>query len=318
MSPEIAAGVAAKSDPAASSLAAFTGVALPFGRAHQVTLGGWREVASRDGREASGSGLFAALTLRGRSARAITGAQVGMSEAPGVASRVLAGAFGSVNSKVLDGHAELGLDAELGSTWRETPRAIVEAGRVDAVTTHIFGTLLGGRLVTDTGAQVRQLRLGEPMGESALASQVLLWGGADVALWTNFSHEAAGETLDDELLHPASFSDSVVIGYRHYELWAESDARFAARLSLADRGSIDELSLTARKAVARGRVAFEARGGGGRDWQRNLLLARAGIALWLATSVRSRFSLTLDFAKESAHALTGDRRSGWMTYHVDL
>lgn len=320
MSLEVAAGVAAKSDPGAASFAGFTGVALPFGRAHQVTIGAWHERASKDEREGSGSELSAAVSFRGRTTQAFAGAKLGVIETtmdPGPA-RMLPGGFGSVRTKLLDGHVQLGVDGELGSVWRETPRAVLEGGSVDSVTTHVWGVLASNRLVIDTGVQLRRLQLDDRMGGEPSAAQALMWTGADFALWTNFSREAAGETLDDDLLRPTYLADSLVLGYRHYELRASSNAAFDARMSMADRASIDEVSVVARKALLRGRVAFEARAGAGRDWLRDLYLARGGLSLWLASSSRARFSLSLDLAKESTRALTGERRAGWMTYHVDL
>ena len=228
------------------------------------------------------------------------------------------GAFGSAATKLLNNKVELTVDAELGSVWRETPRAVLEGGSVDSVTSHLFGVMLGHRLITDTGFQVRRLRLGEQMGGSPQATQALAWVGADFALWTNFAHEASGQTLDEDLLRPTYLADSAVIAYRHYELWGETNTMFSDRMSLANRASIDELSIVARKALAHGRLAVEAHAGGGRDWVRELFLSRVGGSLWIAPTSRSRLSLSFDLSKESTRALSGQRRSGWMTYHVDL
>jgi len=324
MSPEIAAGIAAKSDPGADSIAGYVGVAVPFGRAHHISLGGWHELAMKSGREGYGGELNAAVSLHGRTTHAIAGAKLGLYQFADTAptaedhSRMRPGAFGSAGTKLAGGAFQFGIDAELGSVWRETPRAVLEGGNVDSTTAHFYGVLLGHRLVTDTGAQVRRLRLDETMAGTPNATQALIWTGADLALWTNFASQATGESLDDDLLRPTYLADSVVVSYRHYELWGASNAMFDRRMSLADRASIDEVSFVARKAILDGRIALEARAGGGRDWIRALFLSRAGGALWIAPTSRSRLSISFDLAKESTRALTGERRSGWMTYHVDL
>lgn len=324
MSPELAAGFAAKSDPGAESIAAYVGTAVPFGRAHHFALGGWHELAFKNGRQGYGGELAAAFALRARSTQLIAGAKVGVYQfadtdlAAKDHARIQPGGFGSVATQLLGGHVELRLDAELGSVWRETPRAVLEGGSVDSVTSHFFGVLLGHRLVTDTGVQLRRLQLDPTMAGTANAMQALLWTGADLALWTDFSSQATGESLDDDLLRPTYLADSVVAAYRHYELWGESNTMFSDRMSMANRASIDELSMVARKAIADGRVAVEAHAGGGRDWARQLFISRAGGSIWIAPTTRSRLSLSVDLVKESARALQGERRSGWMTYHVDL
>ncbi len=325
MSPELAEGMAAKSDPGATSLAALTGFAIPFGRAHHVAVGAWHERASGAGRTGQGSELSAAVALQGRAAHAIAGLKVGYIKATdpsapdgGEQSHLRPGGFASAGATALAGHLQVTLDAELGSVWNETPRAILEGGRVDSATAHVFGAFLRNRLVTDTGVYARRLQLAETMSGAATSRHVLAWTGADLALWTDFAQQASGESLDDKLLRPTYLADSAVLSYRHYEMWGETNSMFAARMSFADRASIDEVSLVARKALARGRLAFEARVGGGRDWVRELYLSRAGVSIWIAASTRSRLTLSFDLAKESTTTLTGERRSGWMAYHVDL
>ncbi|CAN5694475.1 hypothetical protein BH11MYX3_BH11MYX3_20250 [soil metagenome] len=325
MSPELAEGMTARSDPGTTSLGALTGVAIPFCTAHHVALGAWHERASGAGRTGQGSELSVAVALQGRAMHAIAGGKVGFIKATdpsapeaGEQSHLRPAVFASVGAAALAGHLQLTVDGELGSLWNETPRAVLEGGRVDSVTAHVFGAFFGNRLVTDTGAYVRRLQLAETMPGSATSQHVLAWAGADLALWTNFSKQASGESLDDKLLQPTYLADSAVLSYRHYEMWGETNPMFAARLSFADRASIDEVSVVARKALARGRLAFEARVGGGRDWVRELYLSHTGVSIWIAASTRSRLTLSFDLAKESTTALTGERRSGWMAYHVDL
>ncbi len=319
MAPELAARMTASSDPGATSLGVSTGAAVPFGTAHHVALSTWHEVARHDNRQGYGGEVSAALVLQDRESRAIAGAKLGLFDGDGMAGvRARPAAFGSATTKLLDGHLQLAVDGELGSVWHETPRAVLEGGRVDGVTAHAYGIFARNRIVTDTGVQVRRLALEEEMAGSATAHQVLAWAGLDVALWTNFGSQAAGESLDDDLLRPAYLADSIVLSYRHYEMWGDTSSMFASRIGLADRASIDEVSAVARKAFAAGRFAVDVHGGAGRDWARELYLTRVGGAVWLAAGSRSRLTLSFDLAKESTGAFTGERRSGWMAYHVDL
>ena len=321
MSPELAATMTAASDPGAVSLGAQIGGAVPFGSSHHLAFRAWDERATHDGRVSSAGAASGALVLVGPNARIATGVELGLVEftaADGAThTRTAPAAFASGSVALANGHLQLALDGQLGSLWHETPRAVLEGGRVDGATTHVFGAFLGNRVVTDTGVQVRRFRL-DAMDASPSSSQVLAWAGADVAVWTDFANEAAGESLDNELVQPTYLADSVVLSYRHYEMWGDTSPMFAARLSLAERAQIDQVSVVARKALLRGRLAIEAHAAGGRDWARDLNLSSAGAALWLGTTSRSRLSVSFDVAKESTGALTGERRAGWMAYHVDL
>jgi len=325
MSIEVGAGAIARTDPGAAGIGAFAGVAVPFGRASHWTVLVKHELVTRDDRQVYAGEVGAALTLRDRDAYAIFGAKLG-----GIAAdedpirmtpqrnRFVNAAFASASSGLIGGHLTLAIDGEVGSIWREAPSAVFEGGRVDGLATHVYLTGLAQRVIIDTGAQARRLSLANDGGAAPRATQLLMWGGADVVVWRDYAREAKGQILDDDLLQPTFAADSAVIGYRHYEMYGDSEPMFASRLSLSDRVSIDELSMTARKVFARGRIALEARGGIGRDWARELNLARGGLALWVAPGRRSRFSLAFDVAKESVRAFEGQRRTGWMSYHADF
>ncbi len=324
MSIEVATGVVGRSDPAASSVGGFAGVALPFGRASQVSLVAGHEYATTGGDEVFASDIRVSATLRNGEAAFAGGLKVGVLQVrPSDTASMpqldifVPGAFVSASSGLVAERVTLTFDGELGTIWRETPRAIFEGGRTTGMTSHVFVTGLGRRLIVDTGVQARQLELASDMG-SPTSNQLLAWGGADFVAWSNFANEARGQILDDDLLHPTYAADSAVIGYRHYELFGTSDPAFSRRLLLAERASIDELSVTLRKVFARGAFAVEARGGFGRDWVRELYLSRGGLAMWISPTPRSRLSLSFDLARESVRALVGERRTGWMNYHVDL
>jgi tetratricopeptide (TPR) repeat protein len=313
MSLEVAAGAVGRTDPMASSLGAFTGVAVPFGAAHHVTLAAWNDRVIAGARTASVGEALAAVTLHGRENELVLGATVGL-----IGNGMpIAGAIASASSGLLFSHLKLAIDGQLHSVWHETPVVELEGGSFDAITARGDGVLLDNRLVIEAGAQARQFRLAGATSDAS-ARQELAWAGADFVVWRNFAHEARGQILDDTLLHATYTADSAVVSYRHYEVTDRADQMFDARLALAPRASIDEVSAVARKVVARGRIAAEVRAGFGHDWIRQLAIAHGGASLWLALGSSSRLALSFDLAKESIGTFQGERRGGWVSYHVDL
>ena len=320
MSTELAAGAEVRSDPSATGLVGFAGVASSFGRASHWSIVSVHELARAGHRDVYAGQLRGALVLRGDRTTVIGGGEINAIDVAAVPEEMMAGrnlfapgAFGAFHTDA--GPVVLTLDGELGALWRDTPRAVFEAGRSDALTTHFYLKTFTDRLVFDTGVQTRRLRMSAETGDPR-ALQLLGWAGADLRVWSDFSHEARGQILDDALLHPTFAADSAVLSYRHYELFGETDVMFAERMTLADRASIDELSLSVHKVF--GAVALEAHAGFGRDWVRQLYLGRGGASLWIAPGRRSRLALSFDLARESVHAYAGDRRTGWVNYHVDL
>ena len=324
MAIEIAGGAVAKSDPGANALGASAGVAIPFGRAHHLALGVWQERVSKAGRDGSAGEVFAGVALRGVATSAVAGARLGaidFSRAgadPMTHSSTAPSAFGQVRATTLGGHVELGVDGDLNAVWRETPTAEIEGGHVDAVTAHVWGNALSRQLVIDTGSQLRRLHLAAEDAGDPTATQLFVWGGLDWAPWRDFSRQAAGEIFDDNLLQPTSLASSVTTSYRHYEVGSRWNTAFGERLGMTSRTTVDQASLILRGAILDGRIAVELRGGLGYDWSRAVWIDSAASALWLATGVRSRLTLTIDYAKESAHPVPGERLFGGMTYHVDL
>lgn len=325
MSIEIAAGASARTDTGASSLGASTGIAVPFGRAHHIALGAWQERVSSGPREGSTSELFGAIVLNGPRSRIAAGAELGIidfSSGAGEGSKprthTAPAAFMELRRSLLGKHVELGLDGEWNGLWRETPLVLLEGGRADSVTGHAWVNAFGHRLVIDTGVQARRLRFLEMDSGAPRASQLLAWAGADWQLWGDAKKQAAGQILDSELLRPTFLASSVVGSYRHYEAFGTTNMAFADRLVLAERASIDEASLAVRLAVREGKLAFQGRGGLGRDWARRLWIASGDISLWIATGSSSRLVLDLDVATESDFAMSGKRMAGGMSYHVDL
>jgi Tfp pilus assembly protein PilF len=324
MSLEIVVGAIGRSDPNATALGGFAGVALPFGRASHLALTSTHEYVSSGTGDVLSNEVRAAAVLRRSDALAILGAKAGIIDggtAPSTMMETSAqfapAAFANLSSGLLGGHVTLAVDGEFGGLWRESPSAVFEAGRSYSAAGHVYISALAQRFVIDSGVQGRQLRLMSE-GRSPRADQLLVWSGADALVWTNFANQARGEILDEDM-HRATFAaDSAVISYRHYEMFGAVEPMFASRLNLSDRASIDEVSGTLRKVLARGALALEARGGFGRDWSRELWLQRGSLAVWFSPGSRSRLSLAFELARESVNALVGERRTGMVNYHVDL
>ncbi|MCW5807401.1 MAG: tetratricopeptide repeat protein [Deltaproteobacteria bacterium] len=314
MSIELGAGGVARSDPSGSSLGAFTGVAVPFGRAHHATVIVSGDQASSPARTVSTGEVTGAVHLRGSTREVMAGMQIGwLAEPDGMSSRTLVGAVGALRAELGTPRLRLAVDGELRSVWRETPLVELLGGSQDALTTHVYATALDNRLVFDVGAGGRLLHFGD-----AGARQGMAWAGADFVVWRDFAHEARGQILDDDLRYAATAADSLVVGYRHHEVGNRADDAFTASLALAPRASIDEVSATARKVLSRGRITLELRGGLGRDRIRDLALMRGGVSLWIAPGRSSRLALSMDVVRESIETLQGGRRLGWVSYHVDL
>lgn len=324
MSLEIVVGAIGRSDPNATGLGGFAGVALPFGRASHLALTSTHEYVSSGSGDVLSNEVRAAAVLRRSDAMAIIGAKAGIIDGGTAPSTMMdknaefaPAAFASLSSGLLGGHVTLAVDGEFGGLWRESPSAVFEAGRSYSAAGHVYLSALNQRLVVDSGVQGRQLRLIDE-GRSPRADQLLVWSGVDALVWTNFANQARGEILDEDM-HRATFAaDSAVVSYRHYELFGAVEPMFASRLNLSDRARIDEVSATLRRVVARGSLVMEARGGFGRDWARELWLQRGSLALWFAPNSSSRLSLAFELARESVNALVGERRTGMVNYHVDL
>lgn len=321
---ELAAAAEARSDPQATSLGEQVGVAVPFGRAHHLALGAWRErLTARDtSRDGWAGELMAAAALHDRHADVIAGGKLGVRElgaGGGSPDRGVSwSGFAALRGRPMR-MLELSLDTEANALWRETPRSLLEGGRTTGATVHVYGIALGSRLILDTGAQLRRLTLPAlGAGPGTIASQRLGWAGLDVVLWTDFEHALDGEILDDDMLRPVHLAGGVVAGFRHFELGSDVPPAFMQRIAMVERASIDQGSLTAREALAHGRLGVELRGVLGWDHSREVAISRVGGSL-LATPTRSsRISLSLDLGVESPTGFRGQVRTGWVSYHADL
>jgi tetratricopeptide (TPR) repeat protein len=324
MSFELATGVTGRTDPTANDVGVFAGFSAPWGRASHWSLSAVQTYATSTDRDVYSGEICGAAVLHHEEDIAIVGAKVGAVTVEAVPAMELPrrnlfapAAFGSLTYGAIANHLTLAIDGELGALWRETPRAVFEAGRVDDLSGRFYVSALSRHLIIDTGAQARHLQL-TANADTPEATQLLMWTGADAILWTDFAHEARGQILDNALLRPTFVADSGTLSYRHYELFGNTDQMFASRIALANRAVIDEMSFTYRKVARHGTVTAEAVGGFGRDWARGLFIERGALALWLAPTAASRLSLSFDLARESVRGFAGQRRTGMVSYHVDL
>lgn len=323
---ELAAGAVLRSDPTGAASEWRAGAAVTLGSRHALIVRGSYERATGQVPVTEAdltSGGLALLVGRGYDVTAaietdLTYHTISRSQLTQVerASGFDLGSGAEVRSapgRAIQLHAR----AELNMPWREAANTIREGGRVDGLTGHLYALPLGDRFIIDTGGQVRRLTVRSLDDEDEpSASQSLLFAGADVVLWHDPTSTARGEILDENLLWPTYLAESLVLSYRHYEVFSEGD--LDDRIGMVERARIDEVSATGRYALPGGALALEARGGIGYDSGRELRMWRGGGALLLTPWMFARLSLSYDVATESTTGLTGRRHAGWATIHVDL
>lgn len=331
ITPEVSAGLMARSDQTATARHLQAGVALPFGSRHLGSLLVWHDFlhGGYPAHDASASALNAALVLGARSGGALTlGGQVRSLNAAAMGADADREPRESVRlGGLLQVEAPLGrrvridFRGEIENQWTEAPISVKEGGAISGLTGHFFVFPLASteRVVIDVGMQARRIRLA-PRDHTDIrpeASQLLAWFGVDLVLWHDPTRVLTGEILDDNLVRRTEVADSITLSLRHHELVGRSGADFSTRVALIDRASIDTGSLVVRNVLGGGRFAFDVRGGLGYDRIRRLALMQGGLSLLHASTVASRVSLSFDFAHETTF-MAGTRRTGWLTYHADL
>jgi tetratricopeptide (TPR) repeat protein len=338
--PEVAGGLMGRSDPQASSWRAQAGVAMPFGRRHNLSLMGWRD-QSRSGLwgntpsvfdhgTGSVTGLGSSVLLAARSGPSlVVGGDVRYStaavETTGFvqSSRQLLkmGAMAEIDVPFPQ-YVQINIRGDLNSQWTEAPVTIQEGGAASGATGHLYLFPKDRRFLLDVGAQIRRLsltRLDEPEDTAdPRASQALLFIGGDAVLWSNPTRQMRGEAMDERLVRRNYLSDAGIMSYRHYQLFSASHWTFNDRIELAPRAAIHIGGLNIRKAFARSRAGIDLRGGLGYDTSRERVISQGGVSLMVAPSWSSRIALTYDVSRETATGLTGVLQTGWLTYHADL
>jgi tetratricopeptide (TPR) repeat protein len=328
VSVEVGATTTMRSDPTGEAMEWRAGVMFPIDGGVSIALVGAHETASGGliGAEGSRIALEGGILIGlWRDADAefrvnLSGSDVLENAPTGVERRKEVAVGTSVRATTpATRFATVDIKGDLRSQWLESADTIRGGGYFSGGTGHVYLKPFGHRLIIDTGAQVRDITLAAFDADlpDASAQQQLWFVGADVVLWTDPANSVRGEVVDRDMLRPTYLADALVASHRHYESFVDADDEFLQRLQLV-RASIDELSFNARKVLGSGILGLEARGGIGWDWARELSLWRVGGGLELAATAGTRLSLSYDVATESTAGFVGQRRSGWITFHVDL
>jgi hypothetical protein len=127
-----------------------------------------------------------------------------------------------------------------------------------------------------------------------------------------------GEMLDEAMIAPTTLASALTLAYRHYDVSTRSTPGFAALIGLAPRASADEVSVHATAASPGGHVGVALGTGTTYDAARGARGWSAGGALVWAPLPATRIALAYDEASEIATGLLGRRRTGSLSFHVDL
>ncbi len=339
VTPELAGGFQLRADPQAWAWRLQAGAAMPFGPHYQAGILAWHDSSEdrsvnevvgpnvlRETGSLTGLGGYALFGTRkggylmlggdGRFATT-TGEDTAGVQLYGPQNQISFGGQAELDLP-LAGVAEINLHGDLNEQWNDAPVTIHEGGTMSGGTGHIYLFPRNRVVLFDSGAQIRRLtlrplELGDP---SPVGSQTLLWTGVDFNLWTDGAAVMRGESLDDRMVRRTALNDAGVLSYRHFEEFANLPPDF--RISLYPHASIDNGTLTVRKALAHGRVGLELHGGIGYDNRQEQFLSQGGGALLIATSWSTRLSVSYDVYHQTAIGLAGTLQIGWITLHADL
>lgn len=335
--PEVAGGVQYRRDPQATSGRLQVGAAVPFGSRHSVSAVAWHDQSHTANTLAllPGGGI-----VTGAGSSVMLGARGGASLLVGGDLRYSRATFGE-NGVTYDGsqtwrfggmaegdaplgkNMQLNIRGDLNEQWSEAPVTIQEGGVVSGGTGHFYLFPRDRRLLLDVGAQVRRLTLAPTDGDPdpAPAFQQLYFIGGDVVLWSNPGRVVRGEALDERMVRRTYLNDAGILSYRHYQLFTDAFSSGnlpTARIQLAPRAAIHNVSATFRTVFARQRAGFELRGGAGYDTSRERFLSQGGASLVVAPSWAHRLVISYDVSRETATGLEGTLQTGWLSYHADL
>ena len=321
---EVGMPVMVMSDPDASASRAQAGVAVPLGSQNHLALLATHQAAegSHNTNTTASDAFALSLVLRNRSGASMTvGPRVHVISPEGGAGGDT-GIGGAIAGRVPLGRwFEADASGEIETPWDESAVTVLHGGRTTAAEGHLYAHLFSRRVLLQVGARRRRLSILAADPDSTdrpEARQDLLVGGADVVLWRKPGAAVRGEMLDDTLDAPAALSSAITLGYRRYAITTHTTPEFAAQIGLAPRGAVDEASLALTVASPRGHVGLDLRGGLGRDAARDAQMWRAEGALIFAPRASIRCELGYERATEFATGLTGRRRRGWLSFHVDL
>jgi len=211
--------------------------------------------------------------------------------------------------------------AEVETPWDEAAVAVLQGGRATAAEGHLYSHGFSRRLLLQAGARRRQLSIlaADPLStQRPRAWESLRIVGADLVLWRRPGAAVRGEMLDDALIAPTTLSSAVTLAYRNYDVSTQTTPEFAAVIGLVPRAKVNEGSIAATVASPRGNLGLGLRAGLARDSIRKARTWRAGGSLIWAPTPAARFSFGYEGATEITSGLVGQRRGGWLSFHVDL
>lgn len=320
---EVGTPLALMSDPDATASIVRAGAAIPFGSRHHLALLGTRYAA--DGRTnpvATASDALALSFVRRHGAGAFwTVGPYVHSLSPRGGSRDL-GIGGAIT-----GRAPVGLSlevegrAEVEAPWDEAAVTVLRGGRTTSAEGHLYAHGFSRRLLLQAGARRRRLSILAMQPHSTArprAWQSLGVVGADVVLWRRPGATVRGEMLDEALIAPTTLSSGMTVSYRHYVVSTRTTPEFATLIGLVPRALVDEASFATTVASPRGHLGLEVRAGLARDTARQARAWSAGGSLIWAPKPAARLGLGYEGATEVATGIVGQRRTGRLSFHVDL
>jgi hypothetical protein len=318
---EVGAPLALMVDPAATASRVQAGAAIPCGSRHHLALLATRYAA--DGRshpDATDSGVLALSFVRHGAGAFWTGGPRLHVISPRGSARRDVGLGGAITGRAPFGPGfEAEGKAELETPWDEAAVTVLRGGRTTAAEGHLYSHLFSQRLLLQAGARRRRLSIlaADPSSTRPRAWESLWLAGADVVVWRP-GVAVRGEMLDEALIAPTTLASAATLAYRHYDVSAQTTPEFAARIGLAPRASVDEVSAATTMASPSGHVGLELRAGLAHDAERAAQVWRGAGALVWAPMPATRFELGYEKATEIASGLVGQRRAGWVSFHVDL
>jgi len=320
---EVGAPVSLMSDPDANASSVQAGAAVPFGsRRHVALLATHYAADGRTNPEKTASDVLA-LTFVQRNAAGASwalGPRFHMVTPRGAARKDL-GVGGAIVGQAPFGPTfEAEARGEVETPWDEAAITVLRGGRTTAAEGHLYSHMFSRRLLLQAGARGRELSVlaADPHSARRPRARQSLWiAGADVVLWREPGVAVRGEMLDESLIAPTTLSSALTLAYRHYDVSTRTTPEFASVIGLVPRGSVNEASTALTVAAPRGNLGVELRAGFARDSARDARAWRTGASFIWAPTSSTRFALGYEGATEVASGLVGQRRTGWLSFHVD-
>jgi tetratricopeptide (TPR) repeat protein len=319
---EIGTPLSVISDPDADASTLEAGAAVPVGAGNHLALLAARSAAA--GRKTPYETEAAAIALalvrpRGAGPSWSLGPSLHVISPKGGAARDLAVGGVATCRTSLGPAFEADLRADFESPWDDAAVTVLHGGRTSAVEGHLYAHALSRRLLFQVGGRRRRISILATDRRSPRpdAWQTLWIGGADVVAWRSAA-AIRGEMLDEALIAPMSLHSAVTLAYRHYGVWTQTTPEFATLVDLAPRGSVDEASVATTLASVGGRLGLELRAGLAHDSARRAREWRAGGSFIWSPFTAARLALGYEEANELATGLAGQRRTGRLSFHVDL